>query len=84
MHITIDVPEVLPRDVVQELLQQFTARLEQEARYVRVGSAPTSKWAKVAQDAHDTSPLHGVSEHVMTCSREIREDFPFQHDMNTE
>ena len=83
MHITIDVPETLPRDVVQELLQQFEARLKQEARQFSITSASVSKWAKIAQDAHDTSPLHGASEHVMTCSREIRDNFAFQHDTDT-
>jgi hypothetical protein len=83
MHITIDVPETLPRDVVQELLQQFEDRLKQEARQFSISSAPTSKWARIAREAHDASPLHGVSEHVITCSREIRENFAFQHDMDT-
>lgn len=84
MHITVNVPEALPHDVVQELLHQFEARLEKESRQFNISSTPVSKWARIAQDAHDASPLHGVSEHVIACSHEIREDFTFQHDTGTE
>ncbi len=39
-----------------------------------------SKWAKIAQDAHETSPLSGLSEHVLECSKEFRESSEFSHD----
>ena len=37
-----------------------------------------SKWAKFAQE--EISPLHGLSDYVLSCSQEFRENFAFKHD----
>ena len=84
MQVTVHVPETLPEDVLQELIQQFEAHLEEEARNLAESSALPSKWAKVAQEAHAESPLQGLSEYVLACSQEIRDNFVFYHDRDEE
>ena len=80
MQITVDIPETLPTDVVQRLLQQFEHRLAEEAEHLRASQPQRSKWAQIAQDAHNKSPLRGLSAYVQQCSQEIRDNFAFRHD----
>ena len=37
-----------------------------------------SKWAKFAQA--EISPLNGLSDYVLSCSKEFRENLAFKHD----
>lgn len=80
MQVTLHVPETLPADVLQKFIQQFEARLAEEAQQRTESPAYPSKWAQIAQEAHETSPLHGLSAYVLDCSQEIRDDFAFHHD----
>ena len=80
MQVTLHVPETLPEDVLEKFIQQFEARLVEEAQHITKSTAHPSKWAHIAQEAHDASPLHGLSAYVLECSQEIRDDFAFHHD----
>ncbi len=80
MHVTVDVPETLPEDLVRKFITQFEIYLKEEAKNLGKSHAQSSKWAKIAQQAHDESPLHGLSSYVLACSQEIRDNFVFQHD----
>jgi hypothetical protein len=84
MQVTVHVPETLPEDVLQELIQQFEAHLEEEARSLVESSAQSPKWARIAQEAHEESPLQGLSSYVLECSQEIRDNFVFHHDRDEE
>lgn len=80
MQITVNVPETLPQDIVQQLIRQFERTLQKEAEKWRTSEQPVSKWAKIAQEAHEESPLQGLSTYVLGCSQEIRDNFEFKHD----
>ena len=80
MQVTVDVPETLPEDVVQKLIKQFERYLKQEAKTLERSHDQPSKWAKIAQEIHDASSLHGLSDYVLECSRKIRDNFAFQYD----
>jgi hypothetical protein len=80
MQVMVNVPETLPEDVLQKLIAQFEHRLQQEAKSLKTPHAQLSKWVKIAQEAHDESPLQGLSDYVLACSREIRNNFAFPHD----
>jgi hypothetical protein len=80
MQVMVDVPETLPEDVLQKLITQFEHRLQKEAKSLKKSPAPSSKWAQIAQEAHEESPLQGLSTYVLACSREIRDNFAFPHD----
>ena len=80
MQVTVDVPETLPEEVLQKLITQFEIHLKEEAKHLKKSPVQPSKWAKIAQQAHNESPLHGLSSYVVACSQEIRDNFAFQHD----
>ncbi len=80
MQVTVNVPETLPQNIVQQFIRQFERMLQREAEKRQISKKPVSKWARIAQEAHEESPLQGLSEYVLECSREIREHFAFQHD----
>ena len=79
MQMTVNVPETLPKDVLQELITQFEAYLKEEAQNMEKQSS-SSKWERIAHEAHEESPLYGLSGYVLECSKEIRDNFVFPHD----
>ncbi len=79
MQVIVNVPETLPEDILHQFIEQFEKRLEKEAQNLKDSYRQSSKWAKIAQEAHDESPLRGLSDYVLECSQEIRDNFVFQH-----
>ena len=64
--------EQLPAlDIIRQALDRYFAEARRQAQ------PRPSKWARIAQAAHDESPLNGLSGYVLACSQEIRNDFPF-------
>lgn len=80
MQVTVNVPETLPQDIVQQLLKQFERMLQKEAEKWRASAKPVSKWTKIAKEAHKESPLEGLSAHILRCSQKIRGYSEFKHD----
>ena len=80
MQIVVNVPERLPNDILQPLIRQFEITLQHAAQTWRQTQPRPSKWARIAQEAHQESPLRGLSNDVLACSQEIREHFAFAHD----
>lgn len=80
MQAIVDVPETLPEETLQKLLKQFERRLKKEAQHLQQVRPQASRWVQIAREAHDESPLQGLSAHVLTCSHEIRDNFEFRHD----
>ncbi|MCP4401690.1 MAG: hypothetical protein GY801_30870 [bacterium] len=72
MQMTVNVPETLAEDVLQKLITQFETYLKEEAQNLKKESAPSSKWEKIAHEAHEESPLYGLSGYVLECSKDIR------------
>jgi hypothetical protein len=70
MQMTVNVPETLPKDVLQKLIAQFEDYLKEEAQNLEKESAPPSKWQKIAHEAHEESSLYGLSGFVLECSEE--------------
>ncbi len=61
-------------DIIRQALDRYFAEAWRPAQ------PRSSKWARIAQAAHDESPLDGLSGYVLACSQEIRENFTFAHD----
>jgi hypothetical protein len=49
-------------------------------RLVSQEKSETGRWAKIADDMHKDSPLHGLSDEVNKASQEFRDNFAFNHD----
>ena len=70
MRIVVSIPDHLPNAVLQPLIRQFEMTLQEEARKWRQAQPPQSKWARIAQEAHEESPLNGLSDYILSCSHD--------------
>jgi|GEM_PF-4558044 len=75
-HFNPQIAQRLETISAQELEKLLEIKKEQALEE----STEPSKWAKIAQDAHDESPLDGLSEYVMKDVAEFRDNFHMKND----
>ena len=64
----------------EQALKDMLEKYEQSLSETTTPTKKKSKWAKIAEDMHNESPLHGLSEELNAISKEFRDDFSFKHD----